>query len=516
MIGCLADYGQLLTDRSNDDAVPVAGLQERRIRQRQVDTTYWRSLAAISLIGLALRLWDLGGISVWGDEIYGAREALNLYRLDIVHSLEGMVGHLAVLLGLLASGADVQSVESSDFGAFRGAGITSSALRLGPAIIGSLTIPMAGVMSRRFLGRRESLVLALLLAISPWHLYWSQGARFYAVQFFFYVIAFLLYFDATEKESLKRLALAMAFFVLAFNAQYTSFVFVFVIAVDWLFGRLTASPPRLSTRALAVIGVALACCVAMPLFLLFEFDSYATAHFDNRGSSPWHIAAAIIALIHPIVVVVAMITASMRGALTDRKRLYLLSGAVLPIVVMSAMSFRSFSGSRYGFVALFPMLALAAAGVVHLYDILAPKINRTAALVPLLLVVVTMLITDVDFYAINRGFRPQWETAAQLVRAQHEPGEKVAVNLHHVGQYLLEDLGDGVVIGADDIVNQEGGVWVIATRDGSNVLLEESAIRPSDLVQTFTTYFVQPRHQVDVWYRPSALDQRSQPPEPGL
>ncbi len=478
------------------------------MQQRISEASYWGWLVLISVVGTALRLWDLDGISIWGDEVFGAREAINVYRLDIIPVFEGLLGHIAVLLGLLASGAELQSVDPSDFGSFRDAGITPSALRLAPALIGSLTVPVAAAMSRRFVGVRQSLVLAALLAIAPWHLYWSQGGRFYAIQFLFFVVTFILYFEATEDQSLKKLAVAMFFFVCAFNVQYTSFVFAFIIAADWLISRLTSSPVHLSAKAFAIIGFAIACCVAMPLLLLFKVDTYFASHFEVVGNPPWHIAFAIIALVHPAVALTAIVSGSIRDALPARNRIYLLLGAFLPIFVMSTLSFRSYSGSRYAFVCLFPMLALSAAGLVRLYDVMTPRVRRLAAILPFLLVFGIYLLVDLNYFTFNRGFRPQWTTAADLVRSQYRPGEKVAVSLRHLGLYLLDDLGDEVVIGTYEIEEQDAGVWVISTRDHSSSLLEESALHRKDWVQSFPTFYIVPRHEIDVWYRPSAAEPR--------
>ncbi len=504
---------------TNEEAEVVSEVsaQEPTAAQPIGDIAYWVTLGLITAMGTFLRLWDLGGISIWGDEVFEGRESLSVYRLDIVAGLEGFVGHVASVVGLLVSGAELQGLEPDDFGAFEEAGITSSSLRLAPAVIGSLTIAVAGLLTRRFLGRRQSLVLALLLAVAPWHIYWSQGARFYAIQFLFYAIAFIWYFEATESRSTKRLALAMLFFVLAFNAQYTSFVLLPIIATDWLIGRLTDRPPRLDARSFFIIGIGVVCAVAMPLFLLFEVDSYTANHFESRGSPPWRIGFGIIVLIHPVLVATAVTSATLRDTLSSRKRVYLLLGAFLPILIMSAMSFRSFSGSRYGFVALFPMLALAAVGLVRLYDVLAPRVGRLVAVLPFLLVIGTYLIADADYYFFNRGFRPQWETAAEVVRSQHEPGEKVAVALNQLGLYLLEDdLGEGVVIGLDAIDGQDGGVWVITTSVDSQTLVDASVLSSGDWVQSFVTRYVLPRHEIDVWYVPSEGEPRAVPPEPDL
>ena len=94
------------------------------------------------------------------------------------------------------------------------------------------------------------------------------------------------------------------------------------------------------------------------------------------------------------------------------------------------------------------------------------------------MIVVTgvLLVVTLDYYTVNRGFRPRWESAAALVESQHEAGEKIAIQLPHLGAYLLDDLGDDVVIGIGDIDGEDEGIWVIAPRLRSEGLLNDSVI----------------------------------------
>lgn len=53
------------------------------------------------------------------------------------------------------------------------------ALRIGPALAGVLCVPLTAWAFRPLAGRRAAAFAALLVAVSSWHIYWSQNARAY-------------------------------------------------------------------------------------------------------------------------------------------------------------------------------------------------------------------------------------------------------------------------------------------------------------------------------------------------
>lgn len=59
------------------DPVTSDGSSDRRVETRR----YWRWLGLNTAGGAALRFFDLGGISIWGDELFEGREALRLAQL---------------------------------------------------------------------------------------------------------------------------------------------------------------------------------------------------------------------------------------------------------------------------------------------------------------------------------------------------------------------------------------------------------------------------------------------------
>ena len=113
------------------------------------------------VLGL-LRFWRLGEWSFWEDEVYT--------WADLQHNLGR--GQIWNPLGYRAIGWTV--------GLFGGEA-TEFSLRFLPALAGWVCIPLAWWAFRRWIGDRRAAFVALLLALSSWHIFWSQTARFYTL-----------------------------------------------------------------------------------------------------------------------------------------------------------------------------------------------------------------------------------------------------------------------------------------------------------------------------------------------
>jgi len=116
-----------------------------------------RRVLAAALVVAAVRLVHLGTWSLWLDEVYTFTDARN--PIATRHPLGYRL--FAAYYGLL------------------GGTPGEAALRLPSALAGWLCVPLCAWALRPLVGRRAAAVAALFVALSPWHVYWSQNARFY-------------------------------------------------------------------------------------------------------------------------------------------------------------------------------------------------------------------------------------------------------------------------------------------------------------------------------------------------
>ena len=156
-------------------------------------------LLVVTLVAAALRFYQLGTWSFWIDEVFtlSLKEDgfnYNLWRqslaLNLIHATTGLFG-------------------ASEWSA-----------RLAPALIGVLSIPLLYFPLQRLFGATVALLSVSLLAVSPWHIYWSQNARFYSLLLLFYTLALLTAYWGLEADRPAYLLLSLLFLGLAARERF--------------------------------------------------------------------------------------------------------------------------------------------------------------------------------------------------------------------------------------------------------------------------------------------------------
>jgi 4-amino-4-deoxy-L-arabinose transferase-like glycosyltransferase len=128
---------------------------------------HYAALSAVILIGAYLRLTALSRQSLWFDEIDVVVRAQRPFG-QVLHTFvqQGENGPLYNLMLALW---------------IRLAGISEIAVRFPSAVAGTLAIPLIYLLGRRVAGSTVGLLAAALLAISPYHVWYSQEAKMYSI-----------------------------------------------------------------------------------------------------------------------------------------------------------------------------------------------------------------------------------------------------------------------------------------------------------------------------------------------
>jgi len=133
------------------------------------------ALAAITLLGLLLRVVGVADRSFWLDEILTYKDSIKPLSLILAGDHSSVHPPLLYVVThfLVAT-----------------LGSTEAILRSQAVLFGTLAIPAAYWLARAFAGRGAAFLAAFLLAVSPFHVRYSQEARHYAMTTFFTLIAF--------------------------------------------------------------------------------------------------------------------------------------------------------------------------------------------------------------------------------------------------------------------------------------------------------------------------------------
>jgi mannosyltransferase len=177
--------------------------------------------------------------------------ALRLYRLDH-QEIWGDEAHSAYVSGLPLLATVSPSTETNPplyhLILYFWVGLTSSsvfALRFLSLVLGVLTVPLVYRLARLAFGELAGLLAALLCAISPFQVYYSQEARMYALATFFTTLSMLLLARIVSGDrgqskpqlsgnlrGLKLDGLWLAYFLATAAAIFTHYYALFVVVAQ--------------------------------------------------------------------------------------------------------------------------------------------------------------------------------------------------------------------------------------------------------------------------------------------
>lgn len=467
----------------------------------QIKFHQWMLL--ITLLALGLRLLWLSQHGLWIDELYSVRDAVRIFKDPItsIAKTVRMVGYLPITVGLYMNDVDLYQIDVSSPEKWAMQGISLWTLRIIPALIGTITIPLLAYASRGILKEKTVLILALLLAVSPWHIYWSQLGRFYITQFLFYNLALILYFTATEERSLRKIILAMSCCILAFASQLTSAIFFVVIVGDWLLCKLRRNQLNLNRSSYLIVTAAACIMAAMFLTILLGSEKSWLENLQEGRYSRVAFVTQTLYFVGPLVILLALGTQFIN--VIDNRRLlnYLLIAAVIPIIVFTVISFRGHFRPRYAFVCYFSWLTLAAIGVTQLYEWLKLRLGKIPASVPLVLLLTSMTLQNGHYYFYNFGLRPRWNEAANYVRMHHRPGEKIIFNTVWLGEYYLSDLNAKISSTPEEIETINQPCWIVTRNKKHKVMKRQSFLSKAEPEASFvSTNTLGEIYDIDVYH----------------
>lgn len=376
-------------------------------------------LAAIVLFAAVLRFYKLGEWSMWIDEIYTINRA-QIHFSDPVRVIQNLPTTLWLPVSVILTNIALSLL-----------GVTEWSARLVSALIGIASVPILYFVTRKIFGTVVALVLALLLTISPWHIFWSQNARFYTSLMLLYALAAFLFYLGIEKN---RPVYFIGFYILFYFALserlLAAFIFPTIFAYLiflWLFR--FERPAGFNTRNLLII---LAPILFMVLYEVIRYlisgSSITTFFIENFGEKqvedPIRLLLSILYNISFPIVALGSVAGIYLFLKRDRVGLFLLLNAILPVVFLVLMNPIAFTKDRYVFVTLTFWLVLAAVALNEL-------MSRTSGLGYLLTfgVLVVLLVdaagSDILYYHVNNGHRRDWRAAFEMIEEKSQSDDVV-------------------------------------------------------------------------------------------
>jgi 4-amino-4-deoxy-L-arabinose transferase-like glycosyltransferase len=228
------------------------GLGWTDVRDRESRGLLW--LWALTLFAFLLRVYRLDFQPLWWDEgwtVYFATSdpssMLARTAIDIHPPFYYLVLHIWTLI--LGPGA--------------------VSVRLFSVVVGTLSVPLMFLVGRRLFGGETGIVAALVLAVAPFHIYYSQEARMYALVAFLALLSTHLFLSLLDRQAsgAPTRVLWLVYVIVTSLAMYTEYYAAFVPLAQTLY--LFIRFPRYKAFLARWIGAQFALFLAYAPWLLY-------------------------------------------------------------------------------------------------------------------------------------------------------------------------------------------------------------------------------------------------------
>lgn len=424
-------------------------------RHAQFDKQQLIWLGLFTLLAAALRLYRLGDWSMWVDEAHTFRDVI----APDARFWESEVRHYP-LSYLLLKGLISMGMPTSE-----------GWLRLPFAFFGILSIPAIGLLGRSLVGPRAALVAALLLAVSPWHIFWSQNARAYSMVLFFALLAAGGFYDGIQRRSAPTLVVALGLTLVAGLCHPSAYILLSSLLVYGFWANRNGVSRRTTLQKwLPALILVLLAVLAFVLLPLIEHVRRVKPDF-----SLFHLVQTLVFFVRTPLIVAAVGGVLLLLDRGDRSASFLLCWLVVPLLVLAVLA----SGvqkvtAQYAFYTLPGFCLLAAVIVLELADRIriAGFRGHLLRVVPLGILLLDMAGQTHLYFQKYYGERPRWRDARDYVLSQPGSNKRVLTTNGPSMKYYLQPAGLGGVgegsaeievraIGKD-IFDHAGGAQFIA------------------------------------------------------
>jgi mannosyltransferase len=413
-------------------------------------------LAAITLLAAALRFYKLGEWSFWIDEIYTINRAMIHYsRPELI--LENIFPARYWIPVSTILTAQVINL----------AGMSEWTARLVSTLIGILSIPILYIPIKKIIGQPTALIAMLVLAVSPWHIFWSQNARFYTALMLFYTLALFVFYLGLERDKPHYF---LAFYILFYFAMSERMIAGFLIPVVVLYLILLRvlpieKPAGFRFRNIAIFSIPII------LFLILQTYLFATTGVVIFGvdvealpasiGSPPRLLIVIAFSIGIPMLILAFFSGIFTSLQKERSGILFFIGAVLPIILLGLTSPFVFTVERYAIVTLVFWIILAATGIKIMFS-LAGNHALLFALAVFFILLGDSASEGLIYYQNNRGNRLDWREAVEYVQDRKQDGDVVVATRWELAtHYLKEDVLDYQVLLPQDFEEIDRPIWFI-------------------------------------------------------
>ena len=378
-------------------------------------------LICIVSIGGLLRFWHLGVWSFWIDEVL---TVLDAEEFSLSNSPINPVPYIAAKFSVFIG-------EKLSF-IIDGSGEWNS--RLIFCIAGIISIPIVFSLGKTLYDGRVGLFAAAFVALSNWHLFWSQNARSYIFTFLFAALTAWFFYRSLENDS-TLLTICALFSCICLILSHLLAAAIVPALVVYAILRLLEERNKKRWINLLLFFVPFALPVltlAMP-----QIRSYISSGWGHNewGRSPLYIVLTLVQGVSIPIAVTAFFAAIVNPR--DRATRFLMCFAGVPLVLLLIASQLQNVAGYYLFWTTPAYFILAAVACTYIWEaIAANKHHLLKALLPCMIIVV-LLSQDYLYFRIENGGRPKWREAFETIRVEKNPTDILVLSEPKMARFYM-------------------------------------------------------------------------------
>jgi len=441
--------------------------------------------------GTLIRFWKLGEWSFWADEIFSVQDALKFPETMNINPMIYLI---------------IQNLISNF-------GISEWSARLGPCIIGIISIPIIYLFARSMFGVRTGIISALFLTIHPWHIFWSQNARAYTLAFLFSAISAVFFYQAFEKDKVRYTLGSLLFTVLAISSYLHCVLLlpVFVVYLVLITFLPVNMPKGLNKKNIIVFFLPFA--LAVLSLILPTVRGYISSGWgaNEWGRNTLYILFTVIYSLGIPFSVASFIGGLHSFAYLNRGGIFLICYALIPLAIILVISpFLNVAG-YYLFFTMPAYVILAGLLASELIEVGSKGTKAISSAVMVILLI--SLISQTYLYFMNEnGGREKWKEAFGTISGKVEKDDYVVVSMPRIAEYYLQKTNllqlENVIASIDSYKNtwhsEKGNVWFVIDESSLNILDSQDRFRDwiyanCHLVSDFPIYARVMDRSVSVW-----------------
>ena len=385
-------------------------------------------LVVLTLLGALLRLYHLGFKALWFDEAVTYWISKGSTLSEILH-LNATQNSAPLLFTMLTS-------FMLNFGE------TEFVLRLVPWLAGVLSIPAIYFLARQFVSQYPAFICAILVALAPTQVRYSQELREYSLTFLLATLILLFFTMYLQKNKLKYLVLMTGCMFLGMFTQYGLAVLIIgmniCFLVNWLVSKDRVAKKILmwGIAQLVVLGAAIAVYITSLSYHLtpgwgadssanYLSTSYWSGGFPSLFHFIWSKSLGLFEFAFPKPIFLQLTLLGLIVLLVDRRHKMVLLMFVAPMlltVILSMIQYYPYGGIRQD-IFLTPLIyILAGFGASCLL-----RLDKSRLVVTLLLFFLVVNGLYFSWHVVNQNSVENLRPIVAKLQKSYKPGDKIYV-----------------------------------------------------------------------------------------